>query len=561
MYLALYRKYRPQTFDDVISQDNITVTLKNQLKNKQTAHAYLFTGSRGTGKTTCAKILAKAVNCLNPIDGNPCLECENCRSIEEGCPDVTEIDAASNSGIDSVRALKDEAVYSPISCKYRVYIIDEVHAISPAAFNALLKLIEEPPPHVVFIFATTEIHKIPATILSRCQRFEFRRIDINDSKNRLLEIAKKENVDLDEDAAFLISKISDGGMRDALSLLDRCCSIEGKIDTDVVRESAGISGSGYLFKIADEINKNNTAEVLRILDELINSSKDVTRLIEELIAHYRSLMLLKAGADNSIIRATSEDITLYRNQTERYTLEEIMRSLDILSETFSSMGRVKTPSLLCEMCLIRLCTPKLDINEKALSIRIDALEKKLLETVNSIKCGEIKVSKNTAYEEKIEEAVTENVAEETVKAEDIVQSDEVTAPNYIPEETAVSEEIPAPEEVAEASENTAPDEEGFTEFSEWAEILPTVPFSIRILIGETTAKINGSTVIIEGTDLAVDFATVQFRKEVSEAIKNKIGKAVTLIGKKKENEPLEQVSKVKEFLDFAGSQGVKIKVN
>ncbi len=555
MYLALYRKYRPATFDDVISQDNITVTLKNQLKNNQTAHAYLFTGSRGTGKTTCAKILAKAVNCLNPVDGNPCLECENCRSIEEGCPDVTEIDAASNSGIDSVRALKDEAVYSPISCKYRVYIIDEVHAISPAAFNALLKLIEEPPPHVVFIFATTEIHKIPATILSRCQRFEFRRIDINDSKNRLLQIAKKENVDLDEDAAFLISKISDGGMRDALSLLDRCCSIEGKITTDVVRESAGVSGSGYLFKIADEINKNNTAEVLRILDELINSSKDVTRLIEELIAHYRSLMLLKAGADNSIIRATSEDITLYRNQAERYTLEEIMRSLDILSETFSSMGRVKTPSLLCEMCLIRLCTPKLDINEKALSIRIDALEKKLLETVNSIKCGEIKVSKSN-----VTEVINEPVAENNTEFN--VQEAEIPTEEYIPEEAPVSEEIPVPEEVKEqVSEDTVTDEEGFTEFSEWSEILPTVPFSIRILIGDTTAKINNNTVIIEGTDLAVDFATVQFRKEITEAIRNKTGKTVTLIGKKKENEPLEQVSKVKEFLDFAGSQGVKIKVN
>lgn len=555
MYLALYRKYRPATFDDVISQDNITVTLKNQLKNNQTAHAYLFTGSRGTGKTTCAKILAKAVNCLNPVDGNPCLECENCRSIEEGCPDVTEIDAASNSGIDSVRALKDEAVYSPISCKYRVYIIDEVHAISPAAFNALLKLIEEPPPHVVFIFATTEIHKIPATILSRCQRFEFRRIDINDSKNRLLQIAKKENVDLDEDAAFLISKISDGGMRDALSLLDRCCSIEGKITTDVVRESAGVSGSGYLFKIADEINKNNTAEVLRILDELINSSKDVTRLIEELIAHYRSLMLLKAGADNSIIRATSEDITLYKNQAERYTLEEIMRSLDILSETFSSMGRVKTPSLLCEMCLIRLCTPKLDINEKALSIRIDALEKKLLETVNSIKCGEIKVSKSN-----VTEVINEPVAENNTEFN--VQEAEIPHEEYIPEEAPVSEEIPVPEEVKEqASEDTVTDEEGFTEFSEWSEILPTVPFSIRILIGDTTAKINNNTVIIEGTDLAVDFATVQFRKDITEAIRNKTGKTVTLIGKKKENESLEQVSKVKEFLDFAGSQGVKIKVN
>lgn len=217
MYLALYRKYRPRTFDDVISQEHITTTLKNQLRNGQTAHAYLFTGSRGTGKTTCAKILAKAINCKSPVNGNPCLECESCRAIEEGATDVTEIDAASNNGVDSVRELKEEAVYAPISCRCRVYIIDEVHMLSVSAFNALLKLIEEPPPHVVFIFATTEIHKVPATILSRCQRFEFRRIRIGDSKERLLEIAEKEKMSLDEDAAALISRVSEGGMRDALS--------------------------------------------------------------------------------------------------------------------------------------------------------------------------------------------------------------------------------------------------------------------------------------------------------------------------------------------------------
>ena len=375
MYLALYRKYRPQTFDDVISQEHITTTLKNQLKSGQTAHAYLFTGSRGTGKTTCAKILAKAINCLNPVDGNPCLECECCKAIDEDASDVTEIDAASNNGVDNVRDLKDEAMYAPIVCKKRVYIIDEVHMLSTSAFNALLKLIEEPPPHVVFIFATTEIHKVPATILSRCQRFEFRRIDINDSKKRLLEIAEKEGMQLDENAAYLISRISDGGMRDALSLLDQCFSTDSHVTEETVRSCAGISGTQHLFDIAAAALKNDSAAALEILDGLVQRSKSPTRLIEELISHYRTLMLLKAGADRNVLRMTDDEEQQYRRQAEEYTLEMILRALSLLNEAFAGMSRSRNETLSCEMCLIKLCTPKLDTDEKALSGRIDALER------------------------------------------------------------------------------------------------------------------------------------------------------------------------------------------
>ena len=375
MYLALYRKYRPQTFDDVISQEHITTTLKNQLKSGQTAHAYLFTGSRGTGKTTCAKILAKAINCLDPVDGNPCLECECCKAIDEDASDVIEIDAASNNGVDNVRDLKDEAMYAPIVCKKRVYIIDEVHMLSTSAFNALLKLIEEPPPHVVFIFATTEIHKVPATILSRCQRFEFRRIDINDSKKRLLEIAEKEGMQLDENAAYLISRISDGGMRDALSLLDQCFSTDSHVTEETVRSCAGISGTQHLFDIAAAVLKNDSAAALEILDGLVQRSKSPTRLIEELISHYRTLMLLKAGADRNVLRMTDDEESRYRQQADEYTLEMILRALSLLNEAFSGMSRSRNETLSCEMCLIKLCTPKLDTDEKALSGRIDALER------------------------------------------------------------------------------------------------------------------------------------------------------------------------------------------
>lgn len=591
MYLALYRKYRPKTFDDVISQEHITTTLKNQLKNGQNSHAYLFTGSRGTGKTTCSKILAKAVNCLNPVDGNPCLECEACRAIEEESSDVTEIDAASNNGVDYVRDLKEEAVYAPISCKYRVYIIDEVHMLSTAAFNALLKLIEEPPPHVIFIFATTETHKVPATILSRCQRFEFRRIDINDSKKRLLDIAEKENVKLSEDAAFLISKISDGGMRDALSLLDQCISVSENITADVVRECAGISGSDYLFDISEKIENQDIPSLLKILDEINSRSKNINRLIEELIAHYRILMLLKAGADNSVIRVTDEELNRYRSAAESYTLGEIMRCISILSEFLGSMGRVVNPLLHAEMCFIRLASPKLDINEEGLNTRIDLIEKKL----EKISSGEISIAVNAPAAEVKKEAVTEEI-----KEADPFPVEEIPLPDYAPvyNENAVPEEKPfeiklpfesenvseiraeAPvesgsaetlgdvikavkEQKKETLNNTAAAEssEDFKTLEEWNEIIETIPFSIRILISDTTAKICGNTVLIEGGNLSVGYATGDFRREVEDAISKALGRKIVVQGKKNVRQDIDPDEKVNDFLDFARSQGVNIKEN
>ena len=267
-YIALYRKYRSATFDEVISQEHITTTLKNQVKTGKLAHAYLFTGSRGTGKTSCAKIMAKAVNCLSPKDGNPCGECEMCKTIAAGCSDIIEMDAASNNSVDDVRMLRDEVMYSPVQCKYKVYIIDEVHMMSPSAFNALLKTIEEPPAHVIFILATTETHKVPATIVSRCQQFRFRRIDQNASSERLCEIARRENAELTRPAADLISRLSDGGMRDAVSLLDQCISVSRNIDETVVRDTAGVAGTEHLFAIADCVKTGNVAYALSVLDEL-----------------------------------------------------------------------------------------------------------------------------------------------------------------------------------------------------------------------------------------------------------------------------------------------------
>lgn len=378
MHLALYRKYRSATFDEVISQEHITTTLKNQIKSGTPAHAYLFTGSRGTGKTTCAKLMAKAVNCLSPVDGNPCGECESCKAIAAGCPDIIEMDAASNNGVDDVRALRDEVMYAPTVCKYKVYIIDEVHMLSASAFNALLKTIEEPPPHVIFILATTEIHKVPATIASRCQQFRFSRIDVEQSTKRLCEIAQKENVKLTEDAARLISRLSDGGMRDAVSLLDQCISVSNDIDEETVRTTAGIAGTDHLFALAECVREHNAPEALKIIDELHNQSKDLMLLLDELLSHFRNLCMLTAtNNDFSLIPAGSGTRNDLARQAGEFTLGEIMRCMDILQDCIARTPKTAKRKTVAEMCLIRLCTPRLDSDTSALSLRLEKLENRL----------------------------------------------------------------------------------------------------------------------------------------------------------------------------------------
>ena len=395
MHLALYRKYRSATFDEVISQEHITTTLKNQIKAGTPAHAYLFTGSRGTGKTTCAKLMAKAVNCLSPVDGNPCGECESCKAIAAGCPDIIEMDAASNNGVDDVRALRDEVMYAPTVCRYKVYIIDEVHMLSSQAFNALLKTIEEPPPHVIFILATTEIHKVPATIASRCQQFRFSRIDVEESTKRLCEIAKKENVNITEDAARLISRLSDGGMRDAVSLLDQCISVSADIDEETVRTTAGIAGTEHLFTLAQCIHEQNAPEALKILDELHNQSKDLILLLDELLSHFRNLCILSAtNSDFSLIPAGSGTRNDLARQTKEFTLGEIMRCMDILQDCIARTPKTAKRKTVAEMCLIRLCTPRLDSDTSALSLRLEKLENRL----DKLCDGEISIQPRAAVQ-------------------------------------------------------------------------------------------------------------------------------------------------------------------
>lgn len=357
MYLALYRKYRPVTFDDVISQPHITTTLKNQIMGGKHGHAYLFTGSRGTGKTTCAKILSMAVNCLHPKDGSPCLECEACREIASGAAvDIVEMDAASNNGVNDVRMLRDEVAYTPVSCKFRVYIIDEVHMMSTAAFNALLKTLEEPPAHVIFILATTELHKVPATIVSRCQRFEFRRIDIADSADRLLAVAKNEEIELERDAAELISRLSDGGMRDALSILDRCITAGVNVTCDVVRSCAGVADNRHLYSFAQMIAQKDISGCLKLLQELYNGSKDLARLVDELSGHYRDLMLYKTvPEDKSLLTAMPDEYPELERLCGMYSLNDILRCLELLQKCADTIGRTRHRKTSAEMTLIRMC--------------------------------------------------------------------------------------------------------------------------------------------------------------------------------------------------------------
>lgn len=387
MYLALYRKYRPKTFEDVVSQPHITTTLKNEIMTGKTAHAYLFTGSRGTGKTTCAKILSMAVNCEHPVDGNPCMECEACRNIDQGATlDVVEIDAASNNGVDDVRQLREEAVYSPSQCKYRVYIIDEAHMLSAGAFNALLKIMEEPPPHVKFILATTEVHKVPVTILSRCQRFDFHRIRTEDMEARLLWIAGKEPFTLSPDAASLIAKLADGGMRDALALLDQCASFSSEITEETVVQVAGVAGNDDLFALTDCIIKEDASDALCVLDKLYRAAKDLQVLLNELCSHFRDMMLIQTMKNPSrMLSLIPEEERRTREQANALPLSSVLSALSEMRDTLDKMGRSADKRLLIELCMIKLCTPSLRIEQADLISRMERLE-------NRLKNGNVSVS-------------------------------------------------------------------------------------------------------------------------------------------------------------------------
>lgn len=382
MYQVLYRKWRSKTFDEVYGQPHVTAALKNELKTGRLAHAYLFTGSRGTGKTSCAKILAKAVNCLHPVEGEPCNECEICRGIDSGAvTDVAEIDAASNNGVDSIRDLRDEVHYTPSAAKYRVYIVDEVHMLSAGAFNALLKTLEEPPAHVIFILATTEVHKLPATILSRCQRFDFIRIAPADIAARLRFVAEQEGFTVSEDALLLLARLADGGMRDALSLLDQCVARSKDVTVTVVEEAAGMAGRDALYKLSAAVRSGDGGAALSILGSLYDASRDMERLCVELIAFYRDLMILKSVENPSdLIVLSDTELTRMREEAAEIELPAILHALDTLQATLDRLKGGVSRRTEMESALLRLSSPDLDVSVQSLLRRIKTLE-------NSVRAG------------------------------------------------------------------------------------------------------------------------------------------------------------------------------
>ena len=380
MYQALYRKYRPQTFDDVVGQQAVTQTLKTQLQTGRLSHAYLFTGTRGTGKTSCAKILAKAVNCLEPVDGNPCNHCRACKAIDAGsCMDVLEIDAASNNGVDQVRALRDDAVYTPSEVQKRVYIVDEVHMLSMAAFNALLKIIEEPPEHLMFILATTELHKVPATILSRCQRFSFRRLLQEDIAARLNYIAYEEGIDLEPEACRLLARLADGGLRDGVSLLDQCASAAaGSVTAELVYGALGLAGEKRTAQLMDAVARHDAKTALELFSTLYASGKDIAAMLDELTALSRDLLILKTAPQSGLTMLSG--VTTDREAlalVDKLTPAELLRITTVLQETASGFVKSANRRIDAELCILRLCDPSLDLDVRAINARLSTLEDKI----------------------------------------------------------------------------------------------------------------------------------------------------------------------------------------
>ncbi len=489
-YQALYRKYRPKTFEDVYGQEHITETLKNELAGNTTVHAYLFTGTRGTGKTTCAKILANAVNCTNLKDGNPCLECESCKSSLSGeNTDIVEIDAASNNSVEDIRELRERINFAPSSSKYRVYIIDEVHMLSLSAFNALLKTLEEPPSHVIFILATTEVHKLPATILSRCQRFDFRRIDPEKICERLQFIAKKENLTLTDEAATLIASAADGGMRDALSILDLCASGNKNIDEATVESVCAMAGSDYLLELADFIKQRDTENALLMLDRLHNSSVDMLRLLSELISHYRDLMIIKTvKKGNRPIVCSTKRLASLEEQAKNYDIKDIIFVLNILQ---NSTALMQSGNRRCEMemAVIKLCNP-------SVSVDIDALERR----ISALESGAFKPSAKAVIEK------SEYVLEEEIP---VPQEDETPLPEP-PVQT--NEELEQPQK-PENNPNTTKSSNTITALENWNEILGVLKTSCPLIAG----VLVDSKAYIKDDYLLIDAKNSQFRTLIKSA--------------------------------------------
>ncbi|MBR1481494.1 MAG: DNA polymerase III subunit gamma/tau [Ruminococcus sp.] len=504
MYQALYRKWRPKTFDDVAGQEHITTTLRNELKNDRISHAYLFTGSRGTGKTTCAKILAKAVNCLHPHDGSPCGECDICREIDSGTSiDVFEMDAASNRKIDDIRGIIDEVQGTPYKCRYKVYIIDEVHMLTAESFNALLKILEEPPAHVVFILATTEVHKIMLTIQSRCQRFDFHRIPPRDIADRLLYVARQEDIALGDSAAMLIASVSDGALRDALSLLDRCIAISREVTDDVVRTAAGLADKGYLYDLASCVINKNTAKALELIDKLYGEAKDMPLLCDELIAHFRGLLLIKSvSRPREIAVFTDSEFEQSQTQADYLSVADIVYFMDVLSRAYQRMGKGTGDRTELEMAMVKLTSPELDVTNEAFAARLTALERAVRK---GVALGTIRQSATDA--EKAPEPQAEPEPEKAPEPEKFPGPEQTEKPEKKSEQPKPVPPKPVPRQQTDTADVVALSKAAvpFPQWSELVEAFREVSSTIAAALAGSEAYVNGSFLLIKAeSNLAFD---------------------------------------------------------
>ena len=601
MYRVLYRKWRPKTFEDVTGQPQVTQTLKQELVAGRIAHAYLFTGSRGTGKTTCAKILAKAINCLNPIDGEPCGTCEICRGIDEGSvTDVVEIDAASNNGVDNIRMLREEAGFTPAMAKYRVYIIDEVHMLSIGAFNALLKTLEEPPAHVVFILATTEVHKMPATILSRCQRFEFKRISPDDSAQRLCYIAREEGADLDDEAALLIARLADGALRDALSILDQCIGVSNHVTTEVVCSTVGIVGREHLYQLVDAAASQNSAKALELIDQLYRGSKDMARLCEELSVYFRNMMLIKTMKDaRAFIPVSEEEFQSLTKQALSLSLTAILHGLDTIQDALEKIYRGANARITFEMTMIQLCTPQLDTSAEALLRRIDALERKAIAPTaassvsaendgvaaqqvtapavsSDVAVQQVTTSLETASsssQEPISKVPSEAVVPNTLKT-DGISSSSITNVEELPAnmQTTTAKRITISQEpaqqVSEETVVTHPKVGGSAHvLEEWPEILQSLggySKAIATAFTCTNAFVSGDYVLIDAPSHSMAFELLRKssqREQMREAIRQATGKVYKLGPyRKKEDTHTVNSDPLKQLAEQAEQAGIDVQI-
>ncbi len=483
MYQALYRKWRPRTFSDVCGQDTVTTALKNELKTGRLSHAYLFTGCRGTGKTTCAKILAKAVNCLSPVEGDPCGQCALCRGIDDGSVlDVTEIDAASNNGVDSIRELREEVSFTPVSGQYRVYIIDEVHMLSAGAFNALLKTLEEPPAHVIFILATTEAHKLPATILSRCQRFDFNRIAAEAIADRLRYVAAQEGLELADEAALLLARLADGALRDGLSLLDQCAAVSSHIDAATVVAVTGMAGQDTLAALTACVGRRDGAEALTLIDRLYQSAKDMERLCAEWISYVRNLMILSSVGDpGQLIVAAPDSLRQMREQADSLGLPLILHILTVLQDTLERLRGGAARRVEMEMAVLRLCDPRLDSSTAALLDRLATVE-------NALRAGAPVAPTTPAPKTEIPSAPPTLGSPAVSAAPAPVAPDEPDLP-------------PPPPPVVEESDTEQP-------FAAWSEVLESLRSTCPPLYG----VLAGSTALLGGGKLIICTNNAMFKE-------------------------------------------------